>query len=152
MSDEGKRVAPIWLSSVDMVGAEKLHENEWNLLFHQFSPGSFCSCDVYRHELGRCRSLPFFINFLSYYLSMFSFYINKSSARNIYISFIFTSVHIQGHENLSMVNWLNVDLFYPQVLLKKYSASYETKDRLINITCLLEKWMKLMQSYTWWFH
>ena len=36
-----------------------------------FSPGSLCSS-----ESGRCRTLPFFLKFLSFHLSRFSFYIN----------------------------------------------------------------------------
>jgi hypothetical protein len=37
-----------------------------------FSPGYLRYCDVYRLELGRCHSLPFFLTF---YLSSVSFYI-----------------------------------------------------------------------------
>ena len=36
----------------------------WKLLI--FSLGSLCYADVYRHESGRCRTLPFFLTFLSY--------------------------------------------------------------------------------------
>ena len=33
-------------------------------LYFIFSPGSFCSSNVYRHESGRCRTLPFFLTFI----------------------------------------------------------------------------------------
>ena len=44
--------------------------------FFFFSPSHLHYEDVYRHELGRCRSLPFF---LSFYFSRFSFYINMDT-------------------------------------------------------------------------
>ena len=48
---------------------------ESSILYFMFSPGSLRSSDVYRRESGRCCTLPFFLTFLSFHLSRFSFYI-----------------------------------------------------------------------------
>ena len=47
------------------------------LICHQFSPGSFCSSDVDRHESGRCRSVPFFLKPIQYW--------KNSTVRNLLI-------------------------------------------------------------------
>ena len=41
--------------------ADESHSAGWKLEFHPFSSWSICSSDVYRHESGRCHSLPFFL-------------------------------------------------------------------------------------------
>ena len=48
-------------------------------LYLIFSLGYLCYRDVYRHESGRCRTPPFFLNFLWFHLSRFSFYINLNT-------------------------------------------------------------------------
>ena len=47
-----------------------------SILYFIFSPGSLHYGNVYRHESGRCHTLPFFYHFLSFHLSRFSFYTN----------------------------------------------------------------------------
>ena len=43
--------------------ADESHSVGWKLLFCIFSPGSLCSCEVYRHESGSCRTLPSILTF-----------------------------------------------------------------------------------------
>jgi len=45
-------------------------------LYFIFSLDSFCSNDIYRRESDRCRTLLFFLTFLSFHLSQFSYYVN----------------------------------------------------------------------------
>ena len=47
--------------------ADESHSAGWKLQFHQFSLWSVCSGDVYRHDTGRCRSLPFFLIYFYYF-------------------------------------------------------------------------------------
>ena len=47
--------------------ADESHSVGWKLRFHPLSSWSFCSSDVYRHESGRCRSLPFILKYFYHF-------------------------------------------------------------------------------------
>ena len=110
-----------------MIKATVLAESS---IYFIFSHSSLCSSNVYRCESGRYHSLPFFLTFLSFLLSRFSFYINIMgiiSIKNILTSSLMRHVYIQGVQGVTYT--LAVELFPPRlrtvvgVVLEQYWAT-----------------------------
>ena len=76
----------LWLSSAV---ATVLTENS---LYFIFSPGSFCSSNVYRHESGRCHTLPFFLNPFQVFFLYEHNIIRNVCSRSLYITLLHLNV------------------------------------------------------------
>ena len=75
--EPGKKIKYIELSANTVTFISCRCRLTGSSIYFIFSLGSLFCSDVYRHEPGRCCTLPFFLTFiLSFHLSRFFFYVN----------------------------------------------------------------------------